>query len=64
MRCWRLKKSSYQSQNRENKRAMQELEKARTRKILKLNVNYAWFLPFGYVLKYFWVGPNFFWELV
>ena len=43
---------------------MQELEKARTRKILKLNVNYAWFLPFGYVLKYFWVGPNFFWELV
>ena len=60
-----LKKSSYQSRNRENKRAMCRSLKTRTRKILKLNVNYAWFVPFGYVLKYFWVGPkNFFGELV
>ena len=57
-----LKKSSYQSRNRENKRAMCRSLKTRTRKILKLNVNYAWFVPFGYVLKYFWVGPkSFFW---
>ena len=53
-----LKKSSYQSRNRENKRAMCRSLKTRTRKILKLNVNYAWFVPFGYVLKYFWVGPK------